>query len=68
MVNISEADTDRYMTLIHEICLEFDVDTKMKKYTEYPIPVNSLHAYFLIFLDSPVMIIQEVWREVSGYC
>jgi len=49
MVNISETETDRYMTLIHEICLEFDVEYKNEKYTGYPILVNSLHAYFLVF-------------------
>jgi len=31
MVNISERDTDRYMTLIHEICLEFDVKYNNEK-------------------------------------
>jgi len=31
MVNISETDTDRYMTLKHEICPEFDVEYKNEK-------------------------------------
>jgi len=66
-VNISETDTDRYMTLIHEICLEFDVEYKNEKNIQ-GIPSRLIRCtyifLFLLFLIKkgffrlPVVIIQ----------